>query len=273
MRLQPYLDKRSAQVKNPVMDFLFEYYSFRPSLLARWSPGAGIGLEGATPEEIGLKTAWLEDAGVLRMDPAVPVHRVEPLKWLISLLELTNGRAPRLGCNGLHEWAMVYKTEKRHRLVPLRLADTDLEAFVEKSAIRCTHYDAFRFFSDAAKPLNRFQPERNTVQEMEQPGCLHTNMDLYKWSYKFYPWVGSDLIFACFELAADIRTLDMQASPYDLRAHGLEPVCIETAEGQQEYAERQEAFYGRGLALRSGLLEALKRLETLQPEHRAATVS
>jgi hypothetical protein len=43
--LDPYLEKRSRQEKDPVLDFLFEYFPFRPSHLMRWSPGIGTGLE------------------------------------------------------------------------------------------------------------------------------------------------------------------------------------------------------------------------------------
>ena len=38
---------------NRVRDFLFEYYSFRPAHLLRWSPGANVVLEGATVEDMG----------------------------------------------------------------------------------------------------------------------------------------------------------------------------------------------------------------------------
>src|SRR3954452_15466336 len=33
--------------RHPVEDFLFTYYSFRPSQLRRWHPGGGVGLAGA----------------------------------------------------------------------------------------------------------------------------------------------------------------------------------------------------------------------------------
>ena len=40
--LEPYLERRSRGVKDPVMDFLFEYYAFRPARLLRWSPGFAL---------------------------------------------------------------------------------------------------------------------------------------------------------------------------------------------------------------------------------------
>ena len=37
--------------KHPVHDFLFEYYTFRPNQLRRWSPGAGIRLQGPAAQQ------------------------------------------------------------------------------------------------------------------------------------------------------------------------------------------------------------------------------
>ena len=43
-RLHPFADDRrgrtAAHAPHPVRDFLFQYYSFRPAQLLRWSPGA-----------------------------------------------------------------------------------------------------------------------------------------------------------------------------------------------------------------------------------------
>ena len=57
-------------------------------------------------------------------------------------------------------------------------------------------------------------------------------MDVYKWATKLGPVVPGDLLLDCFELARDIRTLDMRASPYDVTSYDLEPIAIETAEGK-----------------------------------------
>ncbi|MGO2152824.1 MAG: 3-methyladenine DNA glycosylase, partial [Brevibacterium aurantiacum] len=91
----------------------------------------------------------------------------------------------------------------------------------------------------------------------EQPGCLHAGMDLYKWAMKIGPIAPSDLVVDCFDLALDIRTLDMEASPYDLRGWGYGVVAIETAEGKAEYMDRQRAFSERAQALRQRLLDSL----------------
>ena len=84
-------------------------------------------------------------------------------------------------------------------------------------------------------------------------------MDLYKWAYKLSPAVPGELVADCFELAADIRELDMRASPYDLAAHGYAPVPIETPEGKAEYVAAQRGFAERGAVLRRRLLEVCER--------------
>ncbi len=82
-------------------------------------------------------------------------------------------------------------------------------------------------------------------------------MDLYKWAMKLAPAVPSELTMDCFELAREIRELDMRASPYDLSALGYAPVPIETAAGRAEYAAAQRGFAERGQLLRARLLAAL----------------
>ena len=85
-------------------------------------------------------------------------------------------------------------------------------------------------------------------------------MDLYKHAFRLRRWSRSDLVADCFELARDIRELDMRASPYDLADLGFDPVRIETAEGKQEYAAAQRAFAERGAPLRQRLIEECERL-------------
>lgn len=261
--LDPYLKMRSEHKKDPVLDFLFEYYKFRPSHLKRWSPGIGIVLEhggdtGQLPEvselTIGDATAFL--------DPALfPEKRLRGARWIRDMLVKTNNSKPFFGCFGMHEWAMVYRSDKvRHSQVPLRFSDDRIAEIVESRPVLCTHFDAFRFFTDAAKPLNKHNLTRETSQETEQPGCIHSNMDIYKWAYKLYPWISSDLIREAFLLSFDARTIDMKASPYDLRDRGLEPIKIETEEGRKIYLKHQTEIWKRGLPVREKLIEAYDRL-------------
>ena len=88
--------------------------------------------------------------------------------------------------------------------------------------------------------MNTMQPSFESRLDMEQGGCLHANMDLYKWAYKLWPWIGSDLVADAFEVAIAGRAMDMRASPYDLAALGFEPIRIETEEGRAEYRAEQK---------------------------------
>ncbi len=131
---------------------------------------------------------------------------------------------------------------------------------VEQHRISCSHFDAFRFFTDDARPLNVLDPRSDDRPAFEQPGCLHAGMDLYKHAYRLSPLVPSELVADCFALARDIRVLDMRASPYDLSALGYSPVRVETAAGKQEYVAAQRAFAERGAPLRQRLVEQCERL-------------
>ncbi len=179
------------------------------------------------------------------------------------MLSATAARPAQLGCFGMHEWAMVYRqpaAEVRHADWPLRLGGAGTDAVVESHRIGCTHFDAFRFFTEAARPLNTVLPRHDDRPAFEQPGCLHAGMDLYKHAYRLSPLVPGELVADCFELARDIRVLDMRASPYDLSGLGLEPVRVETVEGKQEYVTAQRDFAARGAPLRQRLLDECERV-------------
>ncbi len=255
--LAPHLARRRAGVKHPVEDFLFTYYSHRPAQLRRWHPGAGVLLRGADAAEFGRDYVAVDGGATL--DVAAALARGNA-PWIRELLARTAGRAAQFGCFGMHEWAMVYRqtpAEVRHNAWPLRLSPAATAEVVETVRVRCSHFDAFRFFTAPARPLNVLTPTREAQHANEQPGCLHANMDLYKWSYKLAPVVGSGLVADAFALARDIRALDMRASPYDLADLGHPPVRVETPEGRAEYAAHQRAFADRAGALRLRLLAAL----------------
>ena len=163
---------------------------------------------------------------------------------------------------------MVYRETDEHRHpLPLRLGAAGTDAVVETHKIRCTHFDAYRFFTPDAVELNTLRPTRGSMTAMEQPGCLHAGMDVYKWATKLGPAVPGDLLLDCFELARDIRTLDMQASPYDVTTYGLDPVTIETPEGKAEYVARQRGFAERGNALRDAAGRGVRGAVRLTERH------
>jgi hypothetical protein len=246
--------RRAAGQRHPVEDFLYEYYNTRPSTLRRWHPGPHVALTGPAPHA---DWRWYAtEGGTLRLDVAAFLaDRGDTLRFVRGLLAATAARPAFTGCFGLHEWAMVYRADEHRHPLPLRLGQAGTDAVVEAHPVRCTHFDAFRFFTPAAVGLNRVQPTRATQPELEQPGCLHATMDLYKWALKLSPATPAGLVADCFELAADVRALDMRASPYDLRDHGYEPVAIETPEGKAAYVAAQRGFAERGAVLRQRLLE------------------
>ncbi|MBC8039145.1 MAG: 3-methyladenine DNA glycosylase [Opitutaceae bacterium] len=260
----PHVARVSHGEKHPVYDFLFSYYAFRPSWLRQWHPGPDVVLAGDGAREFLRWSEYREiPEGVSINLSNIPEKRRVSITWMRDLLSTMSSRPPAFGCFGLHEWAMVYRQtpdEIRHNAYPLRFPPDELARIVESQPVRCTHFDAFRFFTAPARPLNKFQPERTTVIEHEQRGCLHANMDLYKWAFKLAPFTPSELIADCFALARDIREMDMRASPYDLRALGFDPIKIETPEGRADYERHQRAFTARSEPLRNRLLMLCNRL-------------
>jgi hypothetical protein len=248
--------------RHPVEDFLFEYYPTRPGQLRRWHPGLGVAIAGRTPWDGDAAYRILDVDGrpATIVDPAHFIQRRDGLAWVEALVRRSAQRPARWGCFGLHEWAMVYGLEQqevRHESWPLRLEPSQIRGVVDEQGLRCTHIDAYRFFTPDALPLNEIAPTRATQPALDQPGCLHATMDLYKWSSKYAALVGSDLVADTFELALDARRLDMEAAPYDLRALGYEPVRVETSDGRAEYVRRQRALAVAAAPLRDRLARAL----------------
>lgn len=258
----PYLERRAAGTTHPVIDFLFTYYGNKPSQLRRWHPGFGIGLRDAY-DYAGARGYHRVEGAVFTADPAYLAKRRDTIGFVAELLGATARRPAQLSCFGLHEWAMVYRTDEvRHQQVPLRLGSAGTDAVMESMSLRCTHFDAFRFFTPDAVGRNAEPLTRADQLRREQPGCLHANMDLYKWGFKLAPLISSDLLLDCFELACTARELDMRASPYDLREFGYEPVRIETPAGRAEYVRAQAAVAESADALRARLGRACADLAT-----------
>lgn len=259
------LARRTRGAQHPVEDFLFTYYRFSFASLREWHPPCGTSLEAppVVPARF-LKAPYVVSRGLIHAAPGFLTEgQLARLRWIRELLVATHARSGNFGCHGMHEWAMVYGGgEVRHGdSTPLRLGQGEIDAFVESRPIRCSHFDAFRFFAPAARAFNKLQPDLEGRVAHEQPGCIHANMDLYKWAGKAMPWVGSALWFEAFLLAGELRDLDMRASPYDLRAFGLEPVMIETPEGRAVYENEQRRLAEKSAGLRQRLIDALGFLD------------
>jgi len=258
--------RRDHGERHPVEDFLFNYYPYPIALLEQWHPGYGTALQFSNPDflpihlrnrryKIDDKLCYLD---LVLMDEKER-HR---LRWICELLEATQRHIPNFACHGLHEWAMVYRGyEIRHEAIaPLRLSQREIDALISSRPITCTHFDAFRFFANPAKPLNRHSLSLDTRHENEQPACVHANMDLYKWAAKSMPWIGSDLLLETFRLASQLRDLDMRASPYDLSAWNIRPVKVETPEGRREYESEQRRLAALAVPLRTKLIRAIQNV-------------
>lgn len=256
------VSRASRDVPNPVYDFLFEYYPFRPSHLKRWSPGIGVTLEGATADELDWAEHFTPSGSGAVIDPlSFPERRRPFLEWALKYLTGIAARPPQFSCFGLHEWAMVYRSDApRHTSVPLRLPPEEINAIVERSDLRCTHFDAFRFFTPDAVPLNKNRLTREATTDFDQRACIHVTMDLYRFAHKIAPWCSSELIADTFLLAADARRIDMRASPYDLKDQGFEPILIEITEGREAYIQEQRRLAELAVPLRSRLIEVYEQL-------------
>ena len=261
----PHRQRKISKEREPVMDFLFEYYPYSPAKLEQWFPGYGWDIEITVDREFEHR-AFFRSGNTLTLDPAYINKHRRRIEFVIELLSGIQSRSTSFNCFGLHEWAMVYQSpvhEIRHpdplRLSPQKIADT-----VDTLGLRCTHIDAFRFFTPEAAPLNANEaglvPTRENQIQLDQGGCLHANMDLYKYCMWLQPLVPGDLVLDCFELAVETRTVDMQASPYDLSAFNYSDIPIETTEGRSEYVARQREISAKGHPLRKRLTNVLNYL-------------
>lgn len=240
---------------------MWTYYSYRPRELRRYHPGALISLADA-PEYLERRGYGSRSEGV-GVSEAFIAQRRPTLEFVLGLLDATASRAAHFGCFGMHEWAMVYQLsneEIRHSKFPLRIGSAATNALVEEIGVRCTHYDAFRFFTAPAIPLNAIHPIREDQPKNEQPGCIHANMDLYKWAYKLAPIIPSSMVLAYFHNARELREIDMRASPYDLADIGYEPILMETSEGRAEYARIQRELAHKTAPLRTEFADYIRRI-------------
>jgi hypothetical protein len=81
-------------------------------------------------------------------------------------------------------------------------------------------------------------------------------MDLHKWAGKLAPAVPSELVMDAFDLARDIRSLDMRASPHDLRAR-LRARPHRDAPRERRGPSPSSVLSPSGQALRARLLAAM----------------
>jgi len=294
------LKKRMHAVRaNPVYNFLHTYYRYSAEELKLYSEGLNAVLEvGKTSKERENKGGYEEEAAeeearrLLHQKytlhrcshedkgedgeayfaelvvPSVHTRGADTLMPLISareILQNTQSRDRWLGCFGFHEWAMLYKGgDKRHQeQLPLRVSQDVIDAVVEtEGSLKCTHFDAWRFFKKEAQPLNIIHPMHRLEQnKYEQPGCVHATMDLFKYAYSIYPFCSSSLLRKTLALAIEARKIDMRASPYDVSAFAIgAPLCVDTLEGRRLYVKEQECLANAAYPIRAELIKVYDEL-------------
>jgi len=309
-------DWTALDPKNPVYNFLIEYYGLKgmrgPRKLAKWSPNMsllfsklerieheeelsssteqvdplvrnfdGVFLEGAIESDFAnilmLRGTEIYDKGVLfapsNLYPNEKKNRSEHglgFEWYLQLLKNTLNASPILHCHGLHEWAMQYQPEgsppppsaKYQGHLPLRVPQSVINEAVERRGVSCTHVDALRFFAPAASPLNHYGSGlgRSDQLRLEQPACVHAQMDLLKICLKLRPFVAdftpNNLLVDALRLSLAARRLDVAASPYDAKEYGVGVVQIETSEGRALYRQEQLALMEQAEPIRQRLIQA-----------------
>lgn len=263
-RTRAHLERRSRGQKHAVEDFIWVYYRHTPGQLRQWHPGPDITLiDAAEHGRMRYYVSQERDGHTFtHVDvPAFLANRGKFVRYVRDLLTATAAHTPSYACFGLHEWAMVYQdADQRRHPAPLRLGAEGTNEVVESLPVNCTHYDAFRFFTPQARPLNRDHPTRETQINHEQPGCLHAGMDLYRYAAALLPAVPSELVIDMFDHAMRARYLDMAASPYDLSNLDITPIRVETASGRAEYVAQQRKLASAATELRTRLIQACEAL-------------
>ena len=159
----------TSDENHPIYNFFSTYYRHLPSALRTYSPGIGVmvSTESADDYKVDLpkkgRVAYNDSCVIF--DPRSAKfneNQINTLKKTLRVLEATSMRPPNFHCYNLHEWAMLYSKSKPFvtQSLPLRksLSNKIIREVVETLGPTCTHYDAFRFFSEDAKPLNSSLP-------------------------------------------------------------------------------------------------------------------
>lgn len=167
---------------HPIYNFILKYYfSMSPKCLTHYSPGANVLLKQVSPDVMIKTLAHKESFG----DPLSHVDggyvldlaklkftasKRRAMEHVVRLLRAIDRKPPLLHCFGLHEWAMVYRNDttktddqisslSKFQSLPLRVSPEEIKRVlvpVEGSAsvLRCTHYDAIRFFTSDSVGIN-----------------------------------------------------------------------------------------------------------------------
>ncbi|RYG93731.1 hypothetical protein EON65_58480 [archaeon] len=266
---------------------MHRYYRYTTDDLLKYSPGLDVVLRDVDPSkrehnslvfcthlqyDCNNKTGFHDKASIWQMlTDSRGKFQGADLVHNRDVLRRTSSKPPFFGCFGLHEWAMLYSGRRvegsssisRHQeKLALRVTQQTIDDLVEKGGLKCTHFDAWRFFHPATKAWNMIPSMSRTNQRVyEQPGCVHSNMDLFKYAFQLYPFLSSSLLRASLSLALHARHIDMRASPYDVSLYvSGDPLEVETEEGRMQYVKEQGELYERGKGVRREILELYEDL-------------
>jgi len=187
--VEPHLRRARRGEAHPVWDFLFSYYSLKPRLLRRWHPGYGVALEGASADRFRERSGYGTLGSAVTVTHDHLLARIDRVEFIADLLHATRVGPPvellrpaRVG-DGL--------PDRRHQARGSTAAGRrGTDAVVDSMPLRCSHFDAYRFFTEPAVPRNAEPLSRQSQVASEQPGCVHANMDLYKFCGKLGPLGG-----------------------------------------------------------------------------------
>ena len=158
----------------------------------------------------------------------------------------------------------------------------DLSTEDKDVGVQAKHNVEKLFESTSSNEAKSTRQSANTILtrtdqlHLEQKACLHANMDLFKIAWRIQPFISSTILTEALIAALQARTLDVEASPYDVSGYvGLDwrhenvtaangakgtmqlgAVKIETEDGRREYQRRQLQVMKRGEAVRARLLTA-----------------
>ena len=264
---------REVHDKHPIYNFIFNYYRFRPHrTIERYSPGLDFGLKNESDDDESLylpssKYLSMND-GCTEIDPVKSLNEksVTRIRNLHTLLEIVQRRPPNFSCFGVHEFAMLYSGARhsyyQKNVLKLRMTQREIDSIVERAPITCTHFDATRHFPETIASRVKTSPSLRTKNE--QAGCVHTNLDLFKYALRLFPFASSELVADALELAIRARELDMRASPYDLSSvdvtelrydFDLTPILIETESGRTKFKNLTMDLYRDSLPIRDRIIK------------------
>lgn len=187
------LRERQHQVSShPIYNFVHTYYRFSAAELKRYSPGVDVELSLVSQANRDLlHSKYLlpvsDDSSDFKFVPPHPLKADGRHGWIAlsrtrDILLKTMSRPPQFACFGLHEWAMLYSNrsvaslDSRHQpQLDLRVSQEVIDDAVETLTLRCSHFDAWRFFHPAVRFFHQ-----TVLSHPLQPTVLHEhNMNIF----------------------------------------------------------------------------------------------